>query len=77
MNNESNIIKGNGIGGRPIFDMCYRDHILCEHNLIDSCSQYKGYNICSGHFIGNECICGSKWSMPNSEKAKDKINEKI
>ena len=44
---------------------CWREGILCEHNLIDSW-QYKGIFICSQHTNG-QCIKGSEYSFPPSQ----------
>jgi len=45
---------------------CFRDGILCEHNLMDSPMIRR--DVCSG--IGGRCKKGSAYSCPLSKKRR-------
>ena len=47
-------------------DYCWREHILCEHNMIDAHRPSGCGFVCSQHTF-DQCIEGSEYSFPPSE----------
>jgi hypothetical protein len=48
-------------------DWCYQNHVICEHNRLDSSDRVFA---CSGNFNG-VCVGGSKYSFPPSKLSAD------